>query len=546
MRIDHRGPRGRLIERLSDPVLGLLGIDSRQYWLLVDLLNTLSRRQEIAHLGGRENSMRLTVILLFLAFGSLSIMMVSFDIRTDYYLAVFTALTAFQLCVVLLPEIAANLVNPSEITVLAHQPITGFTWTFAKITHLFRVIVYLVVAINGAPAFSGLLLPHGNNRQMVGYPFLHLMLTLGVGLIVGLGCCSIFGWLIRFTPPKRLQAIAAVIQLVPILLMFGFMTWGRWFVDLAPMRSSDLVTGPWLIFETIPGMSSSVVVAISALLSLWALVFGLRALSSNQLVLSYGQAVKAPRKSSRLTLNLRSLISARIGNQVRRAGFVYMSIVIMRDWQFWRNFFAMSLGVFCALGYVMVSGWDGSPFTSGFNTIHLFPHLLGLATLMSCRFLAFGSDHKSAWLFTTIPRQFVGSFAQGSTIFLFLFVAILPHFIGFLALLWFWPFIDLALFIAFSSLVSLLYLLLGLGYIEGIPFGRHYDPEKTILSFFFLVIWGLIMVTTIGIQLLLFLSHYAVMFAVCVLSVIAINLAKSSVSRFAVDIKVHLDELSVQ
>lgn len=546
MRIDHRGPSGRLIERLSDPVLGRLGIDSRQYWLLVDLLSTLSRRQEIAHLGGHKNSMRLTVILLFFVFGSLGIMMVSFDILTDYYLGVFTALTAFQLCVVLLPEIAANLVNPSAITVLAHQPITGFTWTFAKITHLFRVIIYLVVAINGAPALSGLLLPHGSNRQMVGYPFLHLALTLGVGLIVGLGCCSIFGWLIRFTPPKRLQAIAAVIQLVPILLMFGFMTWGRWFVDLAPMRSSDPVTSPWLIFETIPGTFSSVIVAILALLSLWALVFGLRALSSNQLVRSYGQEVNSPRKSSRLTLNLRSLISARIGNQVRRAGFVYMSIITMRDWQFWRNFFAMSLGVFCALGYVMVSGWDGSPFTSGFNTIHLFPHLLGLATLMSCRFLAFGSDHKSAWLFTTIPRQFVGSFAQGSTIFLFSFVVILPHLIGFLALLWFWPFIDLALFIAFSALVSSFYLLLGLEYIEGIPFGRQYDPEKTILSFFFLVIWGLIMAATIGIQLLLFLSHYAVMVTVLILPVIAINLAKYSVSRFAVDIKVHLDELSVQ
>lgn len=160
MKTDHRGPQGRLIERLSVPVLGRLGIDPRQYWLLVDLLRTLSRRQEIAHLGGRMDSMKLAGIVLFLAFGFLGIMMVLFHIRTDYYLTVFTAFTALQLSVVLLPEIAANLVNPSEVTVLIHQPIAGSTWTFAKITHLFRVIVYMVVAINGAPAFSGLLLPH--------------------------------------------------------------------------------------------------------------------------------------------------------------------------------------------------------------------------------------------------------------------------------------------------------------------------------------------------------------------------------------------------
>ena len=66
------------------------------------------------------------------------------------------------------------------------------------------------------------------------------------------------------------------------------------------------------------------------------------------------------------------------------------------------------------------------------------------------------------------------------------------------------------------------------------------------LSFFFFLIWGLGMAATFGIQLLLFLSYYAVIGAILALSITAIILAKSSLSQFATDIKVHLDELAVQ
>lgn len=546
MTVEHELPRGRLIERLSAPALGRLGIEPRQFWLLVDTLRTLSLRQEIPHLGGRENSMRFAMIFLFIAFSLFAAMMVFSDMSTDLYLFIFAAITAFQIAVALLPEIAANLVNPSEVTVLAHQPISGATWTFAKITHLLRVIVYMVIALNGAPAFFGLLLLHSTDRQMVGYPIMHLAITFGIGIIVGLACCSIFGWAIRFTPPKRLQAIAAVIQLVPMVLMIGFMTWGRLFVETASMRYADLVTNPWSMLETTLGLSSTSLVAVLVLLSIWALVFGLRALSSNRLIRSHDQDIDSRRKANSWELDIRSLISARLANQVRRSGFVYMSIIMMRDWQFWRNLFAVSIGASCGLGYALVRGWDGTPFNSGFNTVHLFPHLLGLTTLLGCRFLAYGNDYKCAWLFTTMPRHFVDPFAQGVTIFLLSFVVGLPHLASLLTFVWFWPFIDLALFVTFSALVTSIYLLIGLGYIEGIPFGRQYDPEKIMLSFFFFLIWGLGMAATFGIQLLLFLSYYAVIGAILVLSITAIILAKSSLSQFATDIKVHLDELAVQ
>ncbi len=48
--------------------------------------------------------------------------------------------------------------NPVEAHVLAHQPINGATYVAAKLTHLVRILLYLVPAMNAIPAFGGLLL----------------------------------------------------------------------------------------------------------------------------------------------------------------------------------------------------------------------------------------------------------------------------------------------------------------------------------------------------------------------------------------------------
>lgn len=545
MTADRRSRARASIRRLSASALSRFGIAAHEYWLLVDLLKTLSRRQEIAQLGSRMNSMRKAAAFLAVLYGLLGVVMVSFGVPVVLYLTMLVLLTALQLSTLLLPDVAATLVNPSEATVLAHQPITGATWTLAKITHLLRVIVFIVLALNCVPALAGSLLLGFSGWQRASYAIVHLSVTLVVGLVVGLGCCSVFGWLIRYTPPRRLQAISALIQVVPMLLMYGITRW---------IRPNDET---WTLLDTPPsellaavlaslGMPSSVIIAGLVLLSAWATVFGLRALSSNRLIRSCDQD-----SVSRRGIRLRgssplSVISARLGNQVRRSGFVYISRIMMRDWQFWRNMLSMAFPALAGLGVIIVQSWDGSPFSSTFTTIHLLPHVLGLLALISCRFMAFGSDHKESWLFVMVPNQFVIPFAQGVTLFLLSFTLILPHAVGFVVLTWSWPLFDLVLFVLFSAVVTALYLCAGLRFIGGIPFGKQFDPDKSILSLVFLITWGLSMGIAVGIQYLLFRSYFAVVVAIVILLVAALFSARSSVSRFAVDIRVHLDEISVR
>ena len=545
MTADRRSRARASIRRLSASALSRFGIAAHEYWLLVDLLKTLSRRQEIAQLGSRMNSMRKAAAFLAVLYGLLGVVMLSFGVPVVLYLTMLVLLTALQLSTLLLPDVAATLVNPSEATVLAHQPITGATWTLAKITHLLRVIVFIVLALNCIPALAGSLLLGFSGWQRTSYAIVHLSVTLVVGLIVGLGCCSVFGWLIRYTPPRRLQAISALIQVVPMLLMYGITRW---------IRPTDET---WTLLETPPsellaavlaslGMPSSVIIAGLALLAAWAIVFGLRALSSNRLIRSYDQDSVSRQESGLHGSNLLPSISARLGNQVRRSGFVYISRIMMRDWQFWRNMLSMAFPALVGFGVIIVQSWDSSPFSSKFTTIHLLPHMLGLLALISCRFIAFGSDHKESWLFVMVPNQFVIPFAQGVTLFLLSFTLILPHAVGFAVLTWSWPLFDLVLFVLFSAVVTALYLCAGLRFIGGIPFGKQFDPDKSILSLVFLITWGLSMGIAVGIQYLLFLSYFAVVVAVVILLITALFSARSSVARFAVDIRVHLDEISVR
>lgn len=543
---DHQSRTKALLRRLSAPALGRLGIDPRQYWLLVDLFSTLGSRQEIAQLGGQEQSLRRATLFLFVIFSLFSGFMVYLGLPAILYLVIFLMITALQLSMLLLPEVAATLVNPFEVTVLAHQPITGKTWSIAKVTHLVRVTVYIVCGLNLVPAVLGVFLLDVGDSLTISYPIMHLSVALGLGMIVGLACCSMFGWLIRYVPPKRLQAIAALIQLLPMLLMFGAMTWGRLAeetIDWTQIVGSN--DSLWSVIRTIPATPVTLVITILALLSIWAFVFGLRALSSNQLIRSFDQEPKTVRSAGSFGLSPMSLVSSRLGNQIQRSGFEYMSKIAVRDWQFWRNILSMIAPVLCGLGYMLVRDSDSSPFSSGFTSVHFMPHLLGFTVLMSCRFSAYGSDYKSAWLFVTIPGRFVHFFAQGVTLSLFLSIVILPHMIGVVVSVWSWPLTDLALFGVFSVAVTTLYLCVGVGSIGSIPFGKQFEPDKKILTPFFMYMWALCMAGAVGIQFLLFLSHYAVGIATLTLSVVAVLLAKNSITRLAVDIKVHLDELAL-
>lgn len=103
------------------------GIEPRRYWILVDLFETLGKRQEFARMGSDAYTMRTFTIIWFFLSGGIGIVMAAFGANAGVYLLTFLALTVFQLSMLLIPEIAEGLVNPVEGLILAHQPVNGAT-----------------------------------------------------------------------------------------------------------------------------------------------------------------------------------------------------------------------------------------------------------------------------------------------------------------------------------------------------------------------------------------------------------------------------------
>ena len=197
------------------------GIDVRRFWLLVDLFETLGARQEVVGMGN-EYSMRGLLNIWFVVSAGIGVLAAAVGASPGFYLAGFLALTVFQLGVLLFPEIAESLVNPVDGLILAHQPVDGATWSGAKAAHLTKIVAYAVTGLNAVPALVGLALAHDDTTLRLAYPFLHFLVALVVGMIFALLCCSVFGWLVRIVPVRRLKAAAAMVQVLPMLAMLGF------------------------------------------------------------------------------------------------------------------------------------------------------------------------------------------------------------------------------------------------------------------------------------------------------------------------------------
>ncbi len=193
--------RGRTVSGL----LERLGIEPRRYWILVDLFHKLSERQEAVQQIG-STSLRVAAGILAVLFSVMSLMNLSMGVPAAVHLPVFLILTLFVLAMFLVPETANSLVNPVEGMILAHQPVNGATYTRAKLTHLLRIVFYIVLGMNGVPALIGTLL----DGAAWFYAPLHLTAAFASSIVLALIFCSFFGWLIRFVPVRRLKGIAAI------------------------------------------------------------------------------------------------------------------------------------------------------------------------------------------------------------------------------------------------------------------------------------------------------------------------------------------------
>ena len=513
------------------------GIDVRRFWLLVDLFETLGARQEMVGMSN-DYSMRgllnIWFVLSAIASVPLVLMVAGTGAPIGYYLAFFVGLTVFLLAALLFPEIAESLVNPVDGLILAHQPVDGATWSGAKGAHLTKIVAYAVTGLNAVPALVGLALPHDDAALRLAYPFLHFIAALVVGMVFALLCCSLFGWLVRLVPIRRLKAAAAMVQGLPVLAWLGFNSRDLIGETVSGWTAAIEVPSGWLAaVETVPGGLAAMLATAGVVVAPVAVVLGLRAFSRDHLIRAAGlMSTGVGRRRRRWRwANPGPWIGEWTGGQAGRAGFEYLRAMMLRDWQFRRSMVGFLPGPIVGLIAVLVSGRDVSPFGPDFAYAHFLPHLFGITIVVVCMVLAYGNDHKGVWCFAVGPATGRRPFARGVHAALWLLLIVLPH-AGLLVLLaWSWGVRDAVLFVAFSTAVAFLYLGAGLKLIDGVPFGRQWSPSDLQIRLLSLMIGYVpVLAVAIGIQYVLFRSTTAVVAATLVVVPAAYLVTRSTLA----------------
>jgi len=509
-----------------------LGIDPVRFWLLMDLFGTLSERRELmSQLGKDAVTLRSASWAYYILSAFMALMFLFAGIAPGAYYTIFLAMTTFLLCAMLVSETSSSLVNPVEALVLAHHPINGATFTAAKLTHLLRIIFYLVPGIALIPAFAGLLL-----KQCVWYyPIAFLAGAYGLALVVALACCAIFGWLIRLLPPARLRAAGMTAEMLPWLIFLG----------LQGVQTLHLKIRLPRVLAVAPEVRIWLGVAL-ALAAIVAGVFGIRALSVDYLVrvaamVQSGSSQKFVARRSRIA----DLVARLAGGPPARAGFEFLSRMMLRDWFFRRSLLGLIPLLFMTAGAAF-EGARISPFSGRFSMMHVLPHAYGVFFYAISGIIIFGNDHRGAWIFLLAPARAYGGLARGMFARLLLFILV-PQILLAPVLAWFWGVQDAALFSLFAAAIASVYLSLEIRLIEGMPFCRHPESNQNFFTLPVMIIGGLIMGIAVGVQhFLLFRSAIAVAAVTLLAAAAAWFITPVSLETFETNIRYHLGILSTE
>jgi hypothetical protein len=240
---------------------------------------------------------------------------------------------------------------------------------------------------------------------------------------------------------------------------------------------------------------------------------------------------------------LGDLVARLSGGPSARAGFEYLSRMMLRDWQFRRQMIPVIPLTVMPLVFAL-RDIRSSPFSGKFTAVHIFPHALGIAFYMICTVMVFGNDHQGCWLFLLAPSRAFRGFVRG--VYARLLSVILALHLPLLAVLtWYWGVRDASLFVAYSAAVSAIYLGLELRLIEGMPFSRQPEAASNPLILPMMLLGGIAMTIAVGLQyFLIFRSVLAVLGVTAALCGVAWYLTRSSLDAFEVNIKFRLGLLS--
>jgi hypothetical protein len=513
----------------SCALLKRLGIDPKRYWLLVDLFGQLSDHNEMMdQLGSSGASLRVMAVVYGVISALMTVGMLLVGVEPPMYLMTFLGVTGFFVLSVLLMETGNSLMNPVEAHVLAHQPINGATYVAAKLSHLVRILLYLIPTINAIPAFAALL-----KTVPWSYPLLHLSAAFAVGAVSALVCCAMYGWLIRLVPAKRLKSAAQLAGLVPFLAMMS----QRYLHKSAAYAVTWLPESPAVRWAL--GVAAGAVVAVIA-------AMGIRALSGDYLIRVSDMMRGGPAPAAR-SRRLRggSAIARLFGGQPGRAGFAFVGRMMLRDFQFRRQFLPNAVGILFGLIPPLAMARRTDPFSGGFTAMHGIPHAIAAVLFFVCLFLPFGNDYKGAWVFLTAPGPAFGGFARGVYGALCVPMIVVPHAImlPLLAVLW-GPF-HTALFVAYSAAVCFLYLSLEVRLIDGPPFCRQVDPARNAASLALFILAAAIVGVALAVQyFFLFPSLARVAAATVAAGTAAWFLTRSALASFEANIRYNMSLVS--
>jgi len=522
--------RGRAVTRM----LERMGVQPRQYWLLTDLFGELAERREmLGNLGTNKSALKMNAWILGIMTGFMALVMslagVAGAISLTLYFTIFAGLTALLMMGMLFSETGNSLVNPAEGLTLAHQPINGATYTAAKLTHLARIVLFLTPALNGIPAFCGLLL-----HAPWYYPFLHLAATITLSMVIALFCCAVFGWLIRFIPARRLKTAGQVAEIFP-WTMFAF-------VQNSQRLFRNVHLTKWL--PAAAGARWGLAMGLLAF-SVWAVLAGLRNLSGDYLVrisaiLHGPSGAKSKVRRSRTS----DLVARVFGGPSSRAGFEFLSRMIRRDWQFRRQL----LPLLPSVGALLAISWrhlPSSPFSREFTGAHVVPHFFGMILFVICPLIVYGSDFKGTWLFLLAPAGAFRGFTRGLYAFLWLRLVVTPHLILLALAMWAWGPVEGLLYAAYSLAAASVYLGLEIRLIEGVPFSRQPQPTRQNFLLPLMILGGMVMAIAVAVQYyVIFRYTIAVPAATVVFGIAAWLITRRSLDTVETNIRYDLNQIS--
>ncbi len=526
-------PNGFMDKILNTGVAGkicdALGIERRQYRILLHLFDTLSNRLELMNTTAGLDK----ISLWYLFFSVLSSLVALANPPLQTYLLIFIVITMVFLLMTIVQDAAHSLLDPDEATILAHQPIRGATYVAAKLTHLLRIVAVVVPSWNLFPALAGFFLTQANWY----YPVTHLIAAYLAGLFVAFFVCGIYGWLFRLIAPARLKNTVLWLQVIfPFLFLMSFqilfhgmrlfveeeqvarilrdsfsaswMPW-RWFVAIGLLGHVEYEG--WMGWEALAG----------CLLTVFFIAFGLRAFRADYLIKASSiiQGRPAPVVSRNRISWLARFVRRITGGPSGYGAFKFLGIMCRRDWNFRR--LVLFYGVFIFIGALAaaVAGIRISPFGSGgestpaFSPVHLFPHALGAMLVICFSVIPYTSEPRGAAVFINNPVSNYRVFVKGIFLSPWVFIIALPHLLLAGPCMWSWGVFNAALFFTYSIALSSFYLALAFLFVEGLPFANAFKQSRSIEMTAPLMGSMVLMVILGVIQWLLFRSIQLALFA---------------------------------